>query len=87
MLVFVRIVLIGALMFAVPATFALPFLYGMGRREPGGLFPEMGRSAEDLWIGVLFSLLGLAVLVMVGVVSRIQIASRPRGSHTKPDRR
>ncbi len=70
--------LMGALLFAVPATLAFPFLHYMGRRPPGLLFPEMGRSPEDLWIGALFSALGLLVLIVLVPLSRHLVRSRSR---------
>ncbi len=71
--------LLGAALFAVPATFAFPFMLSLGRREQGRLFPDVGRSAEDLWIAGLFSILGLGVLVALWFVVRLQLASSPRG--------
>lgn len=52
----------GALLFAVPAALALPFLLVVRSLAPGPLFAGLGRSSRDLWIGGLFSLAGIAIL-------------------------
>ena len=63
----------GALLFAVPSTLSLPLLWVLGRRDEPVLFPEVGRSAQDLWIGAGFSLLGLLVLGGLVLVGRLQL--------------
>ena len=67
----------GAALFAIPATMALPFMVLIGRREAAVLFPELGRSSEDLWVGGLFSVIGLLVLAALVVLARV----RPSRGH------
>jgi len=70
--------LVGALLFAVPAVLAYPFLYYMGRRPAGALFSDMGRSPEDMWTGALFSALGVVVLLVLVPLARHRVRGRPR---------
>ena len=63
----------GALLFAIPSTLSLPLLWVLGRRDEPVLFPEIGQSAQDLWIGAGFSLLGLLVLGAIVLVGRAQL--------------
>jgi hypothetical protein len=58
--------LLGALLFAVPSSLALPLL----------LLLDMGDEA--LWIGALFSLIGVAVIAVVVLIARKQYRERPR---------
>ena len=64
--------LLGALTFALPSTFALPIL----------LILEVDEA--PLWIGALFSAVGLGVLVATWLIARRQLQDRPRwvtGNH------
>lgn len=58
--------LFGALLFAVPSTFALPILL------------LVGTSSETIWIGVLFSAVGAIALVAVVLIGFWQYRKRPR---------
>ena len=58
--------LAGALTFAVPSTLALPILL------------LMGMDGQTIWIGTLFSVVGLAVLVGIWFVARKQYRERPK---------
>lgn len=56
--------LAGALLFAVPSTFALPILL------------LLDLPADTLWIGVLFSVIGAIALVVVVLIGRWQYKKR-----------
>ena len=58
--------LCGALLFSIPSTLALPMLL------------LAGVETESLWLGALFSAVGVAVTVAVWLVARRQYGQRPR---------
>ncbi len=58
--------LLGALLFAVPSTLALPILL------------LVDAPSETIWIGVLFSAIGVVVSIAVGLIGMRQYRKRPR---------
>ena len=56
----------GALLFCIPSTLALPILLVLGERT------------ESLWLGGLFSAVGVVVTAVVWLVARRQYRARPR---------
>jgi hypothetical protein len=58
--------LLGALLFAVPSTLALPILL------------LVDAPSETIWISVLFSAIGVVVSIAVGLIGMRQYRKRPR---------
>lgn len=58
--------LAGALLFAVPSTLALPILL------------LLDLPTETLWIGALFSVIGVASLIGIGLIARWQYNQKSR---------
>jgi hypothetical protein len=71
--------LMGALAFALPSSLALPGLYLAYLRRPNMLF-EGGDTfgSTHLMLGIIFSALGVLVLVALWFVARWQLRGRPR---------
>ncbi|MFZ5918745.1 MAG: hypothetical protein ACOYZ7_17555 [Chloroflexota bacterium] len=58
--------LAGALVFAAPSTLALPIL----------LLVDV--PSETIWIGALFSVIGIVTLVIITLIAKWQYGKRPR---------
>lgn len=56
----------GALLFAVPSTLVLPILL------------LVGVPSETIWIGALFSAIGVITLVIIALAAKWQYGKRPR---------
>jgi hypothetical protein len=74
----------GSLLFGIPSTFTLPALLLM---ERAGML-AVRQGDEVRWIGAVFSVIGLGVLVVVWMIARRQYSARPRWvKKGKPARR
>ena len=70
--------LAGALVFAVPATLTLPLMLLAYSARPNLLFPAGVAPAPNLWLGVLFSLTGVASLVLTVFIARLKLREDAR---------
>jgi len=72
--------MLGALSFALPSSLALPGLYLAYRMRPNMLF-EKGDTfgSTHLMLGIIFSALGVLVLIALWFMARWQLRGRPRG--------
>jgi len=69
---------LGALVFALPSTCALPFLYGAYLRRPNYFFAgDAPFEARFMILGATFSLLGILVAVATYFIARSHYKSRP----------
>ena len=65
--------LAGALVFAVPATLIFPMMWFGYLTRPNILFPAGVDPAKNLWLGALFSLVGLVTLAATGLIARLKL--------------
>ena len=68
--------LAGALVFAVPATLMFPVFLIAYLTRPNALVPNDAVAANNLWLAVLFSVIGLAVLALLFFVGRKMVREK-----------
>ena len=66
----------GALAFAVPATLMFPVFVVAYLGRPNALFPR--DDASDLWVGALFSILGVGTLAALWFLIRLKLRNETR---------
>jgi hypothetical protein len=70
--------LLAAGLFAVPATLAFPALLLAYLLRPNVFFPANAPEAlQNLWVGALFSVVGIGVLLMMYFIGRAYYRGRP----------
>ncbi len=70
--------LLAAGIFAVPATLAFPAFFLAYLLRPNVFFPAGTPAAlQNLWIGALFSVVGIGVLLMMYFIGRAYYRGRP----------
>lgn len=76
--------LLAAGLFAVPASLAFPLMFLAYLLRPNAFFPaDSPDVANNLLVGLLFSVVGSLTLVFMYFLGRARYRSRPRRQHTK----
>lgn len=69
---------IGALLFAIPATLLFPIFLILYWLKPNALFPSSVDPANNLLVSLLFSVIGIVVLILLYFVARSRYRERPQ---------
>lgn len=70
--------LAGALAFAMPATLMFPVFFAAYLTRPNALIPSDAVAANNLWVAALFSVIGLAALVLIYILVRLKLRAQPQ---------
>lgn len=69
--------LLGALAFAIPASLMFPMVAVAYWTRPNPLFPPDADVTQTLWLGAMFSIVGVVTCVATFLVARIKLREDP----------